>query len=164
MSTPLAFLLDVSGPDGRTSDWALAVLDPDTLAVIERRRTAYARSKAEDRQYYEAYYFDSRAVDFLANGDADDTDDGDADPADAQDARDALDVVAGGVGNGSVALDEPVYAKLSQHPMARVECVQMIVRESGLMWMCYPKHTDMEIRTAEITWATLGMEAIRVPE
>lgn len=153
--TSRAFLLEVSGPDWRPSDWALAVLAPDTLAVIDRRRTAYARAKAEDRQYYEAYYFDSRAVDFLTNGDED------VDSADAQAAREALDAAAGDVDDGCVALDGPVYAALSAHPTARVECVQMIVRESGVMWMCYPKYTDTEVRTAEIPWACLGMEAIR---
>lgn len=168
MTAPLAFLLEVYGPDGRTSDWALAVLDPDTLSVIARRRTAYERSRAEDRQYHEAYYFDSRAVDFLANGNEDVEDAGgldpDLDPDLVAEAHGVLVAAAVQADDGLTALDAPTYTALSEHPTARVECVQMVIQEDGVCWMAYPKHVDEEIRTARVPWAAMGMEAIRVDE
>lgn len=42
---------------------------------------------------------------------------------------------------------------------ARVECVQMVVRETGVLWTAYPKHCDYEVRTEEIRYE----DFVRVP-
>lgn len=34
----------------------------------------------------------------------------------------------------------------------------MIIGRSGVRWMAYPKHSEGEMRTAEIPWGALGME------
>lgn len=164
MTAPRVFLLEITGPDYRPTDWALAVLDPDTLAVIDRRRTAYERSRAEDRQFHEAYYFDDRGVDFLANADEDDGEDETPDTDLAAMARSELAAATVDVDDGLVAVDQTAYEALAEHPTARVECVQMIIQEDGVRWMAYPKHQDDEIRTARIPWSALGMEVIRVEE
>ena len=39
--------------------------------------------------------------------------------------------------------------------LSRVECVTMVVTDSGVQWTGYPKHGEDELRTDELRWDTL---------
>lgn len=150
------FLLSVTGDDFRPCDWALAALDEPTLRRISGRRASFNEAKRLDDELYETYYWDGSAVTFLVNGQTLDNDE----PLDENEARaeNALELLLG-ESNKEVRRLEDAEA-LDGHREASVECVQMIISEYGVRWMCYPKHVDAEMRTAEIPWTTLDALAV----
>jgi len=158
MSEPKFFLVAVSGDDYRPSPLALVQLTDYTRSRIQQRRTAYASAQAADAEIYEMYYWDDGTLIFLRNNSDVDDDDPPTDQESAA-AAELADLLASEE-HEVMALDAPTASVVSAHRRAWVECVQMIVRESGVMWMCYPKHMDGEMRTAEIPWDVLGMPSV----
>lgn len=155
--SPLHFLLAVPGPEGRTSDWALVTIDAETLRVLRARRTAYSSARLHDDQFYEAYYWDGSACAFLANGEGLD-DETDITPAEVA-ARDFR--FAEGLDGEVTPLNAATAAILAPHRQARTECDQLIVFAEGVRWMCYPKHMDIEMRTADLRWEVLDEAVAR---
>lgn len=155
------FVLDVRGGPAELSptDRALVRVTPELLATIQARRARFVRDHDEDDQLYEVYYFDGAGVAFLAN-EQEDLDAGEA-LCMGEELDEALNALAGDAAESEEAvtvvqvLDEHLARRLTTIAEARVECVQMIIGELGVCWMCYPKHVDTELRTAWLTWATI---------
>lgn len=155
MTAPLVFLLAVSGDDYRPSVSALARLSAETLHLIRQRRTAYTNVGGADAALYEMYYWDPGAITFLNDGSCED----DSPPtAPEASAAESLAWLLAQEGHDVMSLDAPTASVVSEHRAARVECAQMIIGRSGVRWMAYPKHSEGEMRTAEIPWGAMGME------
>lgn len=144
------FLLSVTGNDFRPCDWALAALDEPTLRRISGRRASFNEARRLDNELYETYYWDGSTVAFLDNGE----------PLSENEARaeNTLELLLG-ESNKEVRRLEDAEA-LDGHRKAFVVCVQMIICKYGVRWMCYAKHDNVEMRTAEIPWTTLDALAV----
>ena len=149
-------LLTVSGGVYRTTDYALVTLTPAICTKIAARLARFRQNDAEDPQTYEVYYFDGDGVAFLANEEGRDED---YEPVDAvvgpEVAEDALSVYLSELGDFEGLVELPNPERLDGYPRAWVECVQMIVGAAGVRWMCYLKHTDVEVRTADVPWTVI---------
>ena len=129
-------------------DYALVNLTPKLAGLALRRVAVLKEQKRLDESLVETYFWDAHAEYFspwLAEQEKD---------ADAlAEMLDGLSAVAGDW------MEAPAEFSIPDSLSARVECRQMIVRETGISFLAIPKHTSSYIFSAEIPLPLLEKEA-----
>ncbi len=127
------------------SDFALVEITPAFANLALRRIAVLCEQKAIDPALDEMYYWDSGADFFSlwANPTAGTREGEGACPK----LREELDRLQ--IDKHEVAI--PVRElSVPKNLIARVECAQMVVRETGIAFTAIPKHADFHVTTAEI--------------
>lgn len=135
-----------SNPDNNGGcDFAVLEITPELANLALRRIGILREQKALDPALDETYYWDS-AADFFNPwaGPAAGTREREAACLKLDEQLDLLQIDKNEVVTASAKFSVP------QSQIARVECAQMVVRESGIAFTAIPKHTDFHITTAEI--------------
>ena len=126
-------------------DFALVEITRGFAKLALHRIAVLCEQKALDPAVDETYCWDSAALFFSPwAGPAAGTRESEAACLKLQEELDLLQIDRHGVVTASGDLSVP------QNQIARVECVQMIVWESGIAFTAIPKHTDFYVTTAEI--------------
>ena len=126
-------------------DFALVEITPDFARLALRRIEVLREQKALDAALDEMYFWNS-TTDFFSPwaGPAGGTREGEAACLKLEEELDLLQIDRHEVVTASGDFSVP------QSQIARVECVQMVVRESGIAFTAIPKHTDFYVTTAEV--------------
>jgi len=153
----------VRGGDFNPCDGAIIELTTDLTRKLLIRKRLFDAVKEQDADCIEHYYWDA-APEWVSDGSDVDTSEEEDEPAEAEEVESVVDQI-----ERQMSLDKPVpgdeitrlpaYVQLAFEPM-RSECDQCIVSKEGVTWMCYPKHTDMEVRTEQISWELIAEAAI----
>jgi hypothetical protein len=126
-------------------DFALVEVTPDFARLSLRRIKVLREQKALDPAVDETYCWDSAALFFSPwAGPVGGTREGEAACLKLEEELDLLRIDRQEVVTASGDFSVP------QSQIARVECVQMVVRDSGIAFTAIPKHTDFYVTTAEI--------------
>lgn len=134
----MKFLLQVTAAvDAAAPVEAIVDIDPELASQFLKRRAAFQALKAYDDDAYEIYFW---------GGSCDFVDEAVGTPIAEQLGRE------GGAGPRN-ALYEVLPSNFApQYEVARTECDQVGVSDTGVRFMAYLKHCDWEIRTEEIPW------------
>lgn len=126
-------------------DFALVEITPEFAKLALRRIEVLREQKGLDHALDEIYYWDS-AADFFSPwlNPAGGTPDGETACLKLEEELDRLQIDNNEVVTASSDFSVP------QSQIARVECVEMAVRESGIAFTAIPKYTDFHVTTAEI--------------
>ena len=129
-------------------DYALVNLTSKLAGLAMWRIAMLKKQKRLDESLVESYFWDAHAEycsPWLAKKEKD---------ADAlAEMLDHLPAVAGDW------METPAEFSIPDSLRARVECCQMIVRETGIAFVAIPKHTSSYVLTAEIPLPSLEKEA-----
>ncbi len=135
-----------NNPDNNAGcDSALVEITPALAKLALRRIAVLCEQKAIDPPLDEMYYWDSGADYFSPWADPTaGTREGEGACLKLREELDRLQTDGHEVATASGNFSVP------QSQMARVECSQMVARESGIAFTAIPKHTDFYVTTAEI--------------
>jgi hypothetical protein len=136
-------------------EYAIVDIGPEFFKMAKQRRAMLDAGIAQDDQLYELYFWDYRPEFFkrfhFERGDEDDEE------------GDLFCSIL--MANGEPLLDErwedEGYCELfegftiPEKWIEAADCVQMVVARRGIMWFAYPKHTDVHVTTASISWDDL---------
>ena len=154
------FYLPAHGGDFNPLSAAIVEITPNHANKLLSRKKRFEQAKEEDSDTLEHYYWDA-TPDWVGGweyGEADEDDE--PEPAEKEEAAEQI---ARQLDLTYLPHDRPtripMHVQFTFEP-ARTECDQCIVSESGVMWMCYPKHVDMEVRTDYVTWDEIEAVAI----
>ena len=126
-------------------DFALVEITPEFAKLALRRIEVLREQKVIDPAVDETYFWDLAAQFFSPwGGPAARTRQGEAACLKLEEELDLLQIDKNEVVTASSDFSVP------QSQIARVECVEMAVRESGIAFTAIPKHTDFHVTTAEI--------------
>jgi hypothetical protein len=126
-------------------DFAVVEITPELAKLALRRIAVLREQKALDPAVDETYYWGSEAEFFSPwAGPAAGAGEGEAACLKLEEELDLLQIDRREIVNASGNFSVP------QSQIARVECMQMVVREGGLAFTAIPKHTDFYVTTAEI--------------
>jgi len=126
-------------------DFALVEVTPELAALALRRIAAVREQKALDPAVDETYCWDSAAQFFSPWADVGcQTEEAKAACLELEEELDSLQIDR----REMVAAPDNISVRESQ--VARVECMQMVVREESIAFTAIPKHTDFYVTTARI--------------
>lgn len=127
-------------------DFALAEITSDFAKLAVRRVDALRGQKMLDPAVDETYYWDSVA-DFFSPGvhPGPDTAESEVAGLKLDEELDLLQI------DKNEVVTAPGNFSVPESQIARIECAQMVVRESGIAFTAIPKHTDFHVTTAEIS-------------
>jgi hypothetical protein len=120
-------------------DYALIDLGADLARLALKRVGTLKAEKQRDPDLDEMYFWDYH-VEYFSPWNAEEGENADS-------LRATLDNLPA-VGDGLMRAPDDFL--LPEEPLARIECGQMIVRDSGIAFIAIPKHASYYIRTAEI--------------
>lgn len=146
-----------SNPDHHGGcDFGLVEITPDLAKLALRRIEVLREQKALDSAVDETYYWDSAANFFSPwAGPAAGTTESEAACLKLEEELDLLEIDRHEVVTASGDFSVP------QSHIARVECVQMVVREEGIAFTAIPRHSDSYVTTAEISQYALEQATAR---
>ena len=131
----MKYIMRVSCPaDCMEIDGAVVDIGEELLAIIKGRRRMFDMVHGDDRDLYSMRFWCGEP-DFFDCSSLDDK---------YEDVADDLDLHEVGEAPKGFA-PEP----------CRVECVTMVVTDSGVHWTGYPKHADDELASRELRWDLL---------
>lgn len=130
-------------------EYALVEIAPELARLATSRRELWQRMHEADGDFYEAYFWDCAATFYDLGSLAFD---------DYLDDKLGADTAARLNAEGWTEV--PDEFELPADSKARTECDQMIVRDSGIAWCCYPKHTDVLVTSDEIPHAIFRRGAL----
>ncbi len=125
-------------------DFAVLDMTPELANQALRRVGILREQKAADPALDETHYWDSAADFFSAWLPAASTPESEATCLKLEEELDLLQIDRHEVVTASGNLTIP------ESQIARVECAQMVVRETGIAFTAIPKHTDFHVTTAGI--------------
>ncbi len=120
-------------------DYALVDLTPKLARLALKRVAVLKEQKRLDDSVVESYFWDSGA-EYFSPWLTDEEKDADA----LAEMLDRLPAVAGDW------MGAPADFSIPESSLARVECPQMVARETGVAFVAIPKHTSSYVFTAEI--------------
>lgn len=129
-------------------DYALVVLKPEVIARLAARRATLNTALAADSDL-ETLVFTDYTPRYFAEGLLENWEE----KGDATDA--AIDSLIGG--EEGVEVTDVFEVERSLYS----ECDRVEVTPSGVRWRCIPKHGDMRIETAELSWDEIGRVMLR---
>ena len=135
-----------SNPDNNGGcDFAVIEITPEFARLALRRIAVLREQKGLDHAVDETYYWDS-AADFFSSWlhPAGGTPESEAACLKLEEELNLLQIDKNEVATASGDFSVP------QGQIARVECAEMVVRESGIAFTAIPKHTDFHVTTAEV--------------
>ncbi len=135
-------------------DFAVVEITPEFARLALHRIALLREHKALDQSLDETYYWDS-AADFFSPWlfPAAGTPESEAACVKLEEELDRLQIDKNEVVTMSGNFSVP------ECQIARVECVQMVVRESGIAFTAIPKHRDFYVTTTEIPESALERQA-----
>jgi hypothetical protein len=147
-----------SNPDSNGGcDFAVVEITPELAKLALRRILVLCEQKAIDPAVDETYYWSSEVEFFSPWADVgSQTDEAKAACLKLEEDLESLQIDR----REMVAATHDFSVPQSQ--IARVECAQMVVRESGIAFTAIPKHTDFHVTTAEIPKGVLEQAAMAV--
>lgn len=119
-------------------DYAVVDVTPELAAIALRRVNRLNRIQAKDDPLVEMYYWDHSAVYFACFDWFEEIED-----------PQTRELVSGIIWNGDPWI-ETSHVEIPESAIPRTEGKQMIVRDDAIAWACYPKHSDVQITTAEV--------------
>ncbi len=125
-------------------DYATVDLTSGLAALACRRIAMLKEQKRLDDSLAESYFWDDR-VDYFSPWLAEQEKDADA-------LAETLDHLPAAAGDW---VEAPAEFSIPDPLRARVECCQMVVRETGIAFVATPKHTSSYVFTAEIPLPSL---------
>jgi hypothetical protein len=143
-----------SNPDSNGGcDFAVVEITPETARLALRRIAALCEQKVLDPAVDETYYWDSVAEFFSPWADlGSQTDEIKAACVRLEEELESLQIDRQEMASVAHGFSVP------QSQIARVECMQMVVREDSIAFTAIPKHTDFYVTTAEIPKEVLQRE------
>lgn len=151
----------VRGGDFNPCDGAIIELTPDLTKKLLVRKRLFDAVKEQDADCIEHYYWDA-SPDWISDGSDVDTSEEEDEPTETEEVESVTDQIERQMSSpvsGAEATRLPAYVQLAFEPM-RSECDQCIISKEGVTWMCYPKHTDVEVRTEQLSWELIAEAAI----
>lgn len=136
-------------------DYALVILTPELLALIEKRRALFVAMHEADRQLSSIRFCDCAPV-YFSEADLS----GWLDGIGNRDMDGAELLIDGGEVEELPASFDPEAIHGEDTRSFRSECDHMTVGDYGVRWTCIPKHSSIEIETAELSYKDIA-EMIR---